>query len=201
MELSRTLVVELAALTEALADPGVDLRQQVQHLAGTVGVAVSSFVGLRITVVVDGYPCTMTALDDTTSTPVVVGASVAVRLGPAPHLDTASTVVFYAATPGAFVDLAADAAAGAAGRDPGAVVLDVHLDDPDGARPTSGVTGFPEVAVINQAIGVLIGRGDTPELARAKLNTHAVNTGRSVGDTARAVLAATLPGQTDGSAR
>lgn len=145
----------------------------------------------------------MTALDDTTSTPVVVGASVAVRLGPAPHLDTASTVVFYAATPGAFVDLAADAAAGAgaAERDPGAVVLDVHLDDPDGARPASGVTGLPEAAVINQAIGVLIGRGDTPEQARAKLNAHAVNTGRGVVDTARAVLATTLPGQTDGSAR
>lgn len=56
MELSRTLVVELAALTEALADPDVDLQEQVHRLGAAVRVSVSSFVGLRITIVVDGYP-------------------------------------------------------------------------------------------------------------------------------------------------
>lgn len=103
--------------------------------------------------------------------------------------------MFYAYTPGAFVDLAADAMADRP--NPGAVVLDVHLDDPDGARPVSGSAGWSETAVVNQATGVLLGRGYTPGQARGALHTRRVGTGIDVMGTARAVVASTVKGPAD----
>lgn len=192
MDVPRALHAELAVLTEALADPGVNLQQQVQRLADSIRGAVSSCLGLRVTIVVDGNPFTVTVLDDAVE-PVAVGASVAITLGAAHPTATTSSVVFYASTPGAFVDLSA-----AAHRpNPGAVVLDVHLDNPQGAHPVTGSTGLPQAAIINQAIGVLLARGRTPQQARAALDARAVKTGLSVVATARAVLATTLPGHAE----
>lgn len=191
MEFSPALVAELAVLTEALSDPEVDLQEQLRRLAGSVRVTVSSFLGVRMTVVVDGYPFTITTLDDATAAagfaPVVIGASVSIPLGSARRTNTTSTVVFYASTPGAFVDLAADVTV-ALRLEPGVVVVDPHRDDPDGAPVVSGSTGWSEVSIINQAIGVLIGRGRTPEQARAALDGYAASTGLVVVDAARAVL-------------
>lgn len=186
MELSRALTVELAVLTEALSDPEVDLQEQVHTLGESVRGSVSSFVGLRMTTVVDGYPFTMTALDEGTGSAAVV-ASVAITLGAARRSGTTSSVVFYAATPGAFVDLAADAARQRPS--PGAVVLDAHLDDPDGVHPVSGSSGWSEISVINQALGVIMGGGRTPEEARVALDARAAGTGGGLVATARAVVA------------
>ena len=187
------LSAELAVLTGALADPGVDLQDQLHRLAGTVGVAVSSFLGVRMTVVVDDYPFTVTALDAAAvagpvCVPVFVGASVSFPLGSAGGATTTSTVVLYATTPGAFVDLAADVTV-ALGLDPGVVVIDGHLGEPDGAPVVSGSSGLSGVSIINQAVGVLLGRGRLPEQARAALDAYAAATGLEVVDAAGAVLA------------
>lgn len=95
--------------------------------------------------------------------------------------------MFYAATPGAFVDLAADAARQHPA--PGAVVLDTHLDEPNGAHPVAGSTGFSEMSVTNQAIGVMMGTGRTAGQARAALQAQAVGSDLDLADTARAVMA------------
>jgi hypothetical protein len=194
VELSRGVSLELAVLTEALSDPEVNLQEQVRRLAATVRESVSSFVGVQMTVVVDDYPFTVTSLDEGTE-PARIGASVAITLGtgrgaPTASGTTRSNVVFYAATPGAFVDLAADAAR--QDPTPGAVILDVHLDDPDGAHPVSGSTGFSEISIINQALGVIMGGGRTLEQARVALDARAAGTGAGLVTTAGDVVAAAM---------
>jgi hypothetical protein len=78
------------------------------------------------------------------------------------------SVVFYAARPGAFVDLAADTrfAYGLNGQ----VALDQHLPSPDKPLGRSGVFGRAEAGSINRAIGVLMGRGHTPEKPATRCN-------------------------------
>ncbi len=187
MEFSRALVVQLAVLSEALSDPGIDLQEQLHELGQSVRTSVSSFLGLRMTVVVEDYPFTLTALE-AGADPTAVGASVAITLGAADRTATSSSVVFYAGTPGAFVDLAADAAK--QHPSPGAVVLDAHLDDPDGAHPVAGFTGFSEISVINQALGVIMGGGRTLAQARVALEARAAGTGRGIVATAQAIVTA-----------
>lgn len=194
MESSCPLSAELAVLTEALADPDVDLQEQMHRLGAVVRAAVSSFIGLRMTVVVEGYPFTVTTVDDSTDL-VDVGASVSITLGAARRTSTTSSVVLYASTPGAFVDLAADAVVHRP--HPGAVLVDVHLDDPEGVRPVSGSTGWAEISIVNRAVGVLIGRGHTPEQAQSTLDTRAVSSGLGAVEIARAVVASTVPPHPD----
>ncbi len=78
-------------------------------------------------------------------------------------------LIFYAATPGAFVDLTADLA-WLTGRPPSEFALDQHLSAPAGS---DAATHLRTTSVINQAIGVLIGRGYTPRQAHSKLDTQA----------------------------
>ena len=184
MDLPPRLVAELAALTEAVADPEVDLQARVHDVAEMVQTAVPSFLGLRITADVEGHPFVLTAVDPATPD---IGASLALSFGPSGPRTDKVVVVFYAATPGTFVDLAADAAV-VLGRDPGAVVLDAHLDEPPGARLLSGTTGWADIGVLNQAIGLLLGHGHTPTQARAALAQDALASGTSTVDAARALL-------------
>jgi len=105
-----------------------------------------------------------------------VGASLLVpdlrlspSLGPgeAPLTADRVTLVLYAGRAGAFVDLAADLAL-LTGTDLGDVVLDRHLTPPPNGGPV-----LERESIINQAIGVLIGRGRTPQQAWAHLDTRA----------------------------
>jgi hypothetical protein len=189
VDLSRALANELAVLTGALDDPEVDLQELVHRLGAVVGVSVSSFLGLRLTVVVDGYPFTLTAMGrGAGGTGPVVGASVLIALATATRPGPRSSGVFYAGTPGAFVDLAADAAR--QDPTPGAVILDAHLDDPDGEHPVSGSSGWAEISVINQALGVVMGGGRTLAQARVVLDARAAVSGLGIVVTAAAVVAA-----------
>lgn len=78
-------------------------------------------------------------------------------------------MVLYAATPGAFVDLAADLA-WVLRLEPTALALDQHLVVP---VSSDGLVGLAEHATINRAIGVLIARGHTPASARGELRRQA----------------------------
>ena len=82
-------------------------------------------------------------------------------------------LIFYARTPGTFVDLAADLA-WLTGRPPSDFALDQHLSVPAGS---DAGTSLRAASVINQAIGVLIGRGYTPRQAHSKLDTQADRAG------------------------
>ena len=93
-------------------------------------------------------------------------------------------LIFYAGTPGTFVDLTADLA-WLTGRPPSDFALDKHLSVPVG--PDAG-TSLRTASVINQAIGVLIGRGCTPEQAHRELDTQADSAGTDRHTTAQFIL-------------
>jgi hypothetical protein len=95
------------------------------------------------------------------------------------------SVILFAESPGAFVDLAADLAWLTA-RPPTEFVLDQHLTA--AAQPTSE-RQLREASAINQAIGTLIGRGYTPQQASAELNTQAASSSTDRHTAARRILA------------
>ncbi len=197
MELTAALASRLADLTAALDDPTVDLESTVRTLGRSARSTVDSFLGVTLTVVVDGYPFTITALD-AASEATAIGTSLRVPVpgrGGEPELtpvapagtgELGSVVVFYAGAPGAFVDLAADITH--AQRLPlDAVVLDADLQS-----PAPGL-GLDELSTIHQAVGVLIARGHTPEAARVELERRAISGGVDVRTAAVVVVASTEP--------
>lgn len=94
-------------------------------------------------------------------------------------------VNLYAGTPGAFVDLAADLA-WLTTRPLSDFVLDEHLTVPP---PSNTGTQLQAASIINQAIGVLIGRGHTPEEANGQLDAQAARAGTDRHGAAQLVLA------------
>lgn len=107
---------------------------------------------------------------------------------------SSTAVTFYAGTAGAFVDLAADLRF-ALGLD-GEVVIDGHLHEwpPDaGSGDQAGsdqqAEAAADAAVINQAVGFLIGGGYLPEAALTELHRQAHARGVSAAVRARQLLA------------
>ena len=123
MDFPHVLSEQLSALTNALDDPGIDLAAVLGDLTGDVTAAVPSFLGLSMTLLLDGRPVTLTTIDADLA--AAAGASLLLPLDPLAGAGPGSSVVFYAGRPGAFVDLAADTRY-AYGLD-GDVVLDGHL--------------------------------------------------------------------------
>jgi len=155
---------DLDGLTECLDKPGTDLQAVFSLLSDDLTAAVPSFLGLTMTVMLDDVPVTLTTLDPH----LAVSANTCVKL-PLSALTPAepgSSVVFYAAHAGAFVDLAAEVNwVGITEQ----VVLDGHL--PSAAHPARpvGVSGLAELTEHCRAIGMLISRGRSPEEARTEL--------------------------------
>jgi hypothetical protein len=178
----------VSSLTDSLTALAVDLQ-----------TAVSSYLGLRLTVVLDGWPVTLTAFGGihgarpTTSFRLVLSSM-------GPGFDPESRIVFYASTPGAFVDLAADLAylqrvrgledtgyaaeGNRRGRRP-AVALDADLPP---ASVVSGLAGMGEYATINRAVGMLIEQGHHPDHAHAVLRRAAAVDGLGLPDYAARLL-------------
>jgi hypothetical protein len=82
-------------------------------------------------------------------------------------------LVLYAATPGAFTDLAADLA-WLSGQALSEYALNQHLLGLDATTPTDGLA---TLSLSNQAIGVLIACGHTPEQAEQELLARAARGG------------------------
>ncbi|HLL61588.1 MAG TPA: hypothetical protein VK401_00965 [Propionibacteriaceae bacterium] len=192
MDLPTDLPSHLRGLVEGsgLGDDSA-IIDSLTALAVHLRTAVSSYLGLRLTLVLDGWPVTLTAFGDIDG--VRPSASLRVALSSMePGFDPESRIVLYAGSPGAFVDLASDLAylqrlhgAGNAatdvdgnGRQP-AVALDADLP-PDSTA--SGLSGLTEYEVINQAVGVLIGRGHSSDHARAALRRAAATDGLALPD-------------------
>ena len=175
MVLPPVLLADLRRLTSGLDGAGHadDVAHALSCLVSQVRAAVSSYVGLQLTIVTHASPVTVT--DYPQPTPAVT--SLRIPLGPIiPRLDADSRLVLYATTPGAFVDLSADL--GHALRVPTASPRSPPVDrsSPPGARavieldrdlpstpPRPGLDGFDEFSTVNKAIGFLIGEGQLPE--------------------------------------
>lgn len=177
LDSSRILLEDLDALTVALDRPGTDLNAILSVLADDLILAVPSFLGLTLTLYVDGLPVTMTAR---AGSPTGAARDVlALPLGPLTAFEPDSSLVLYAATPGAFTELQTDMAfyriVAATAPAPSLVVSPIA-----GWPGPAGITGLVELGVINQAIGVLLDRGRTVESARDELHRAAREQGRSL---------------------
>lgn len=181
MDVPRALSEQLSALTDALDDPGTDLQAVLAVLVDDLRAVVPSFLGLRMTLRLGGDPITLTAIDADRET--AASASLQLPLDELAGAGPDSVVVFYAGSPGAFVDLAVDTRR-AYGLD-GQVVLDSHLIP---ATDASGVTGLDDLTAINRAVGVLIDQGHHPDEANGELLRLAENDRSRIPEAARRLL-------------
>jgi hypothetical protein len=186
------LLAELALLTQALDLPGTDVAQTLRRLAADARSAVESFLGLSVAITADRIRFDLTLLDDGTQ-PVHIQTSLLVPLSTAAVVASATpasvALILYAATPGAFIDLAADLS-WITGRALAEFRLDEHR-----ALPSNYVapTSLAAMSSINQALGVLIGRGATPEQAERDLHTRAATAGIELAAAATVLLTALTP--------
>jgi hypothetical protein len=170
MAITAALAADLRLLTAALDEPGTDIAATLHQLAADTAAGVPSYLGLSVMVSRSDPLFTSTYLNDG----VVAGdvrTSLQLRLPGIGDRRSPPTVaiIFYAGTPGAFVDLSADLAWLTA-RPLADFILDQHLTIPAGSL-TGGQ--LRATSAINQAIGVLIGRGYTPQQADSELDTQA----------------------------
>jgi hypothetical protein len=181
-----------------------ELGARLAALVTALRAAVPSYRGMYLTVVECGQPVSLSAFHSTEDGAIEDGAiTTSLRLpfgALAPGFHVGSRVVFYAASPGAFVDLAADLghalhapiifdglrprltenSEGDGQHDDGhrdgheSIVLDADLPP---ATLVSRLTGLDDVSTINRAIGILIDQGHHPDKAHATLHRHAVTAG------------------------
>jgi hypothetical protein len=168
------VAADLSILTAALDEPGTDIAHSLGQLAADATAAIPTFLGLRVTVNGSDPPFTFTTFvegvgtgDVRTSLRVALPGVGDVGLLPAVVL------VFYAGSPGTFVDLAADLAWLTA-RPLSGFLLDQHLP---ASTERGAATNLFEASVINQAIGALIGQGYTPEQAEQHLTAESADAG------------------------
>jgi hypothetical protein len=193
VDLSTGLISQLQELTASIGDDDHAVDGLLAALMVDLEMAVPSYCGLQLTITQDGFPVVLTAFGERED---IVATSL--RL-PLPLLESAlgvhGRVVFYARTPGAFVDLAADLgyALGDPGRmdgessdghgrdflrqingDRSSIELDADLPPP---TRVSGLSGLADLSTINQAVGVLIANGHHPDDAHETLRRQAAAAG------------------------
>jgi hypothetical protein len=178
VDLPTALFRDLLHLSSSVGLDDDALTTPLVALVAGLQAAVPSYRGLHLTLVENGHPVSLTAFlhsEDAESITTSLRLPLA-ALGPG--FDPDSRVVFYAATPGAFVDLAADLGYAldtptttlGAPRTPagdtdghghhnpchldGHQMIAVDADLPL-TVPESGLTGLDELSTINQAIGRL----------------------------------------------
>ena len=171
VEISPALAADLAFLTIALDEPdSLPLGSVLQRLVDDVRLAVPSFLGFTMALMVDGEAVTFTAVQGLAD-PGRAVTSARVPLEALTDFSTGGRIAFYATQPGAFVDFAADVTF-ALGLHPHEVVLDADLDKP-AATPRAPRPGLADTCQINQAIGILIDHGFLPGEAEQEIRDRA----------------------------
>jgi hypothetical protein len=183
VDLPHPLASHLHDLVESIGTGDDTLPGSLDAFTGHLRTAVPSYLGFRLTLVVDSWPITLTEFS------IVDGErpATSLRLNLSTQgsgFDPDSQIVLYAANPGAFVDLAADIdylhRQGHPGDGDGprrAVALDIDLPP---ITLVSGFLGLTEYETVNRAIGMLIERGQEPAEARATLHRDAQASGLAV---------------------
>lgn len=164
MDISAQLAADLADLSQAL-DDDADLETTERDFAAAAKLAVTSYLGMTMTMIAGGHEVRLNVPDHNRAVHEI-GASLLIPLTDMAATESGSSLVLYAATPGAFVDLAADLTY-ALQVGPDALVLDAHLKP---LFEDSGIEGLADMTHINQAIGILIRRGHTVEGASTELH-------------------------------
>ena len=167
MEPSAGLVPGLALLTAALDDPEIDIAASVEQVAAAVASAVPAFIGLSLHIDLPGEQVVLLAMHGVVTDGTAM-TSLRIPLFREPIAGDAS-LVLYGTIRGAFVDLHADLT-WVQGRRASGLVLDDDL-----AVPAPSEDGLANLSAVNQAIGVLIAGGYTPEQAVAALDELAAS--------------------------
>jgi hypothetical protein len=169
--------------------------EELTALVHELQLAVPSLVSVSLirTDVLD-VPVPVVLLSPSTR-PVSIQASVAVRLAGGP--DRSVLLVLQATAPGAFLllvdhlqtELRTEPLPPHAGTAPSGLRLDEHLSLPVHPADEVFAAALADLALVNQATGLLIGRGRTPDAAIAHLRRRALSTGTSLPAVSRALLA------------
>lgn len=194
MEITAAVAVDLATLTEALDEPGVELAMVLHQLAADAKFAVGTVVGLTVQVT-RGDQLSNLTLFENGSASAHVRASLLIPMQATidgARAESAIDVILYASAAGALTDLAADLA-WLSGRDLAEFALDQHLV----VVERDQASGLFACSLINQAIGMLIARGHTPEQAEQLLHTRASQTGVDRHIAARQILTSADSGASD----
>jgi hypothetical protein len=181
-------------LTASIGQDDRDLTDTLAALTTALRSTATSYCGFQLTIVENQWPVTLTAFTDGHDVPV--GTSLRLPLGLVSRMvDGESRVVFFASTPGAFIDLAADLShalgripvdgrsSTANNEDHRATHVDGHrrvieLDaDLPALSRMSGLTGLAELTVLNRAIGILVDQGHDIGQAHHVLRRHAAAAG------------------------
>ena len=184
MKIGAALAADLGILTAALDEPGADVLHTLHQLGVDAQAAVPTCLGLRITVDGSDPPFTFSTLEDGAADDVRTSLRLTLPGVGDGRASPSVALTLYAGTPGTFVDLSADLA-WLTGRPPSDFALDQHLSVPAGS---DAGTYLRAASVINQAIGVLIGRGYTLQQAHRELDTQVDSAGIDRHTTAQFIL-------------
>jgi hypothetical protein len=159
------------AVPDAVSGEPVELEDSLTALTASLKHAVPSYRGLALTLVIDEQPVSVTSAErgDTSD----IATSLRFSLAWVPLLGRDSQITFYASVPGSFVDLAADFAVALGSKG-------LRLDEDIPLALVSDLTGVVRLSTVNEAVGVLIGHGHTPDGAQREL--------RNIADTTRISL-------------
>ena len=184
------MAASLEILSAALDDPDTDIAHSLRLLTLDAAAAIPSYRGLSVVVPQSDPPLAVTTLADrAVAGDIRTSLQFSLPGGADPPNSSEVTIILYAGSPGTFVDLAADLA-WLTGRPPADFTLDEHLTPASGFRPDRQPTAASD---INQAIGVLIGRGYTPQRADGQLDTQAGRNGTDRHAAARLILEEITP--------
>ncbi len=184
VEVPPELIEGLTLLSDALDDPIVDLEAILSVLTDDLVSAIPDYLGLIITLHIDGNPVIISTLDGARSGEA--RASLLLSLLPVGPTAASGSVAFFSGAAGAFIGLADDARW--IFNLKGAPVLDRHLTTGLNGSASAGIQGLLAHTNINQAIGVLIEEGHTPDGARDELTRRSRSSGRSLPETAMELL-------------
>ena len=193
MDLPAALLAHLQELAASIGQDDQELDDTLAALTTALRSTAASYLGFVLTVVENQWPVTLAAFTD--GLHIQVGTSLCLPLAlVSREVDPASRVIFFAGTPGAFTDLAADLshalggihvdqASAANNADHRATRVDgqrrtieLDADFPPLSR-TSGLTGLAELTALNRAIGILVDQGHDIEQAHQLLRSDAAAAG------------------------
>jgi hypothetical protein len=192
--LPAVLLAHLQDLTVSIGEDDQDLDDTLVALSTALRATAATYCGLRLTIVENQWPVTLTAFTDGHDASVATSLRLPLALV-LPAVDPESRVVFFAVTSGAFTDLAADLsyALGGIPVDQASPAVDgvdqrgmrgsdqrraIELDaDLPALSRVSELTGLAELTVLNRAIGMLVAQGQDIEQARQLLRRDAAAAG------------------------
>jgi hypothetical protein len=219
VDLPAALLAHLQDLTASIGQDDQDVDNTLAVLTAALHSTATTYCGFQLTLVQNQWPVTLTAFTDghgadghdadghdadrhdadghdADGHDIPVGTSLRLPLVlVSPAVDPESRVVFFAVTPGAFTDLAADLSYALGGipvdlalpavngvdqrgtrADGQRRVIELDVDLPPRSR-VSGLAGLAELTILNRAIGILVAQGHDIEHAHQVLRRDAAAAG------------------------